>query len=156
MTDAQSATAKPLSHERARALFEHFYALMNERDPRHIPTIFTEDIEFQDDAWPETMKGYAEVERFFTALWRAVPDLRFELVEGPYLAEDGRRAAARVRIDGTMTGSADPPGFCADGHSVDDGVRRLLRAGRRAHQARAGDREHERCGDPDGHGARSR
>ena len=111
MTEAQSATAKPLSHERARALFEHFYALMNERDPRHIPTIFTEDIEFQDDAWPETMKGYAEVERFFTALWRAVPDLRFELVEGPYLAEDGRRAAARVRIDGTMTGSADPPGF---------------------------------------------
>lgn len=79
---------------------------MNERDVRHIPTIFTDDIEFQDDAWPETMRSHADIERFFTALWRAMPDLRFEPLEGPYLAEDGRHAAARVRVDGTMTGSA--------------------------------------------------
>lgn len=111
MSDSRTAATKPLSPESARALFEHFYELMNDRDVRHIPTIFTEDIEFQDDAWPETMRSHADVERFFTALWRAMPDLRFELVEGPYLAEDGRHAAARVRVTGTVTGPMDPPGF---------------------------------------------
>jgi steroid delta-isomerase-like uncharacterized protein len=91
-------------HERARSLFERFYQLLNERDVRHIPAIFTEDIVFQDDAWPEIMRGHADVERFLTALWRAVPDFRFELVEGPYLGEYGRRAAARVRVGGTLAG----------------------------------------------------
>lgn len=118
MSDSQTAAAKPLSPESARALFAHFYELMNERDVRHIPTIFTEDIEFQDDAWPETMRSHADIERFFTALWRAMPDLRFELLEGPYLAEDGRHAAARVRVDGTMTGPAEPPGFAPTGTRV--------------------------------------
>jgi predicted ester cyclase len=111
LSDTQTAATKPLSRESARALFEHIYELMNERDVRHIPTIFTEDIEFQDDAWPEIMRGHADVERFLTALWRAMPDLRFELLEGPYLGEDGRHAAARVRVSGTVTGPADPPGF---------------------------------------------
>jgi predicted ester cyclase len=57
------------------------------------------------------MRSHADIERFFTALWRAIPDLRFELLEGPYLAEDGRRAAARVRVSGTATGPLEPPGF---------------------------------------------
>jgi predicted ester cyclase len=111
MSDEQSTALERRSHESAHALFEHIYGLLNEHDIRHISTIFTEDIEFQDDAWPETMRGHADVERFITALWRAMPDLRFELVEGPYLSEDGRHAAARVRAGGTMIGSFDPPGF---------------------------------------------
>jgi steroid delta-isomerase-like uncharacterized protein len=111
MSDAPSTAVERRSHESTRALIEHFYELMNQRDVRSIPAIFTEDIEFQDDAWPEEMRGHADIERFFTALWRAVPDLRFELVEGPYLSEDGRHAAARVRVEGTTTGPFDPPGF---------------------------------------------
>jgi steroid delta-isomerase-like uncharacterized protein len=112
MSGEQGAAIKPLSPGSARALFERIYEqLLNERDVRHIPTIFTEDIEFRDDAWPEIMRGHADVERFLSSLWRAMPDLRFELVEGPYLAEDGRHAAARVRVEGTMTGPAEPPGF---------------------------------------------
>jgi steroid delta-isomerase-like uncharacterized protein len=111
LSDAQSATTTALNPGSARALFEHFYELVNEHDVRHIPAIFTEDIEFQDDAWPDLMKGHADVEAFLTALWRAMPDLRFELLEGPYLSEDGRHAAARVRVSGTVTGPLDPPGF---------------------------------------------
>ena len=78
---------------------------------RHIPTVFTEDVEFEDDAWPESIRGHAQMERFLTAVWRAMPDLRFEILEGPYLAEDGRHAAARVRVSGIATGRFDPPGF---------------------------------------------
>jgi steroid delta-isomerase-like uncharacterized protein len=117
MNEEQGAATKPLSPANARALFERIYELVNECDVRDIPTIFTEDIEFQDDAWPEVMRGHADVGRFLSSLWRAMPDLRFEVVEGPYLGADGRHAAARVRVEGTMTGSADPPGFApTNGH----------------------------------------
>ena len=108
--DQLAAAPERVSHEDARALFERVCELLNEHDVRHLPAIYTEDIEYQDDPWPEAIRGYAEMERFFTALWRASPDLRFELLEGPYLAEDGRHAAVRWRVGGTMTGSFDPPG----------------------------------------------
>jgi predicted ester cyclase len=118
MSDQTSTPPERLTPESARALFERNYQLLNERDVRHIPIIFTEDIEFNDDAWPETVRGHREMERFLTAVWRAIPDLRFELLEGPHLSEDGQHAAARVRVSGTMSGSLDPPGFAPTGNRV--------------------------------------
>ena len=114
---AEQTTAAPerLTHERARELFERAYALLNEHDPAHIPTVFTEDVVFEDDAWPETVHGHAGMERLLGAMWRAFPDFRFELLEGPYLTEDGGGAAARVRVTGTMKGPLDPPGFAPTG-----------------------------------------
>ena len=50
------------------------------------------------------------MERLFNALWRMSPDSRFELLEGPYLAEDGRHAAVRWRLSGAMTGPWEAPG----------------------------------------------
>ena len=117
MSDLSEAP-EVLSHDSARALFERNYELLNEHDLRHIPAIFTEDLEFRDDAWPETINGHAEMERFLTALWRALPDFRFELLDGPYLADGGRRAAARVRASGTAAGPFDPPGFAPTGAPV--------------------------------------
>lgn len=96
--------------DEARALFERFYALLNEHDVTHVREIFTEDVVFRDDAWPKVMQGHAAVQEFLSALWRAMPDLTFELLEGPYLSDDGRRAAVRVQIAGTMTGPY-PPGY---------------------------------------------
>jgi hypothetical protein len=84
--------------------------VFNERDVADIPTVYTEDIEYRDDAFPEVVTGHSGVERLFTALWRVASDCRFELVDGPYLSEDGRRAAVRWRISGTMTGPWEVPG----------------------------------------------
>jgi steroid delta-isomerase-like uncharacterized protein len=111
MSDQTATASERLNPESARELFERNYELLNKHDTRLIPTCFTEDVEFHDDAWPETIKGHTEMERFLTAVWRAAPDFRFEVLEGPYLAEDGRSAAVRVRASGTMTGPFDPPGF---------------------------------------------
>ena len=83
MSDQFGAAHQRLGYETARTLFERNFRLLNEHDVRHIPTIFTEEIELRDDAWPEIINGHAAVERFVTALWRALPDFRFELVEGP-------------------------------------------------------------------------
>ena len=43
-----------------------------------------------------------------------MPDLRFELLEGPYLLGENR-AAFRWRGTGTLTGPLDPPGFAPTG-----------------------------------------
>jgi hypothetical protein len=44
-------------------------------------------------------------------LFRAIPDVRVELLDGPYLSVDRGGVAVLLRIRGTMTGSLDPPGF---------------------------------------------
>ena len=118
MADQTTATPERLTHERARDLFERFYELLNQHDPRQIPAIFTDDIVFVDDASPDTVRGHGDMERFLGSIWRAFPDFRFELAEGPYLSEDGG-VAARVRVTGTMTGPLDPPGFAPTGRRLD-------------------------------------
>jgi steroid delta-isomerase-like uncharacterized protein len=115
MTDQSTTAPAGLTHAEAGQIFRRVYELLNEHDPAHIPAIFTEDVVFEDDAWPETVRGHAEMERFLAAVWRAFPDFRFELLEGPFLAEDGRHAAAHVRVSGTMSGPLDPPGFAPTG-----------------------------------------
>ncbi len=103
-----------LTHERAREIFQRTYDLLNEHDLAHVPAIFTEDIVFEDDAAPESIRGHEEMRRFLSSIWTAFPDLRFERLHGPYLAQDGG-VAAQVRMTGTMKGKLDPPGFLPTG-----------------------------------------
>lgn len=119
MSDQPSAMPERITHDEARALFERVYERLNEHDVRHIPALFTEDVVFDDDAWVEPVRGHAEMERFLSSLWRAMPDFRFELLEGPYLGEDPGHVAARVRAGGTVTGRFDPPGFAPTGTRVE-------------------------------------
>ena len=118
MSAQTTSASETFTETSARALFSRNFALFNEHDMAHVPTLVGEDVVFQDDAWPETIHGRAEMERFFAALWRAMPDLRFELVDGPFVAGSGRRAAVRVRFIGTALGPIDPPGFAPTGRPV--------------------------------------
>ncbi|MGH2963109.1 MAG: nuclear transport factor 2 family protein [Solirubrobacterales bacterium] len=100
---------EPHTSESARAIIQRLKRVFNERDVAGVAAVYTEDIEYDDDAWPEPVKGHAGVERLFGALWRMESDCRFELVDGPYLSEDGGRVAVRWRVVGTMTGPWDVP-----------------------------------------------
>ena len=106
-----------LTHERAREILQRAYGLINEHDPANVPTIFTEDIVFEDDAAPETVRGHEDMRRFLASMWTAFPDFRLELLQGPYLAQDGG-VAAQLRMTGTMKGKLDPPGFLPTGAPV--------------------------------------
>ena len=117
MPDQSTATVESLTHERARALFGRAYEQLNTREIKRVPEVFTEDIVFQDDAWPETVRGHAEMKRFLGALWTAFPDFRFELIDA-YLGEAEGSAAAHVRVSGTMNGPLDPPGFAPTGRRL--------------------------------------
>ena len=78
-------------------------------------SLLTEDAEVRDDSWPKTMHGHADVREFLEALWRAVPDMTFELLDGPYVVAGEARASFHWRGFGTFTGLTDPPGFAPTG-----------------------------------------
>jgi predicted ester cyclase len=52
-------------------------------------------------------------------MFRAIPDVRIELIDGPYLSLDGAGVAVRLRVTGTMTGPLTPPGFAPTGGPVE-------------------------------------
>jgi hypothetical protein len=58
---------RPMSSS-AGGFFERYFALINEHDLRHVDELFTDDLEFDDDAWPGVIHGREEMRRFLTCL----------------------------------------------------------------------------------------
>jgi steroid delta-isomerase-like uncharacterized protein len=98
-----------------RSLVGGWLDAWNSHDPDRVLNLLTEAVEARDDSWPTPMHGHAEVREFVEALWRAVPDMTFELLTGPYVIPDEPRASFHWRGTGTFTGRMDPPGFAPTG-----------------------------------------
>lgn len=104
----------------ARHFLERLYAAVNAHDADAVAALCCEDVEWEDPGAPETLLGRAFVHRFHRdILFPAFPDLRIDLVDGPYLSLDGTGCAARLRLSGTMTGPMSPPGFAPTGGSIE-------------------------------------
>ena len=103
------------SIEWTRELVTSWLDAWNSHQPDRILDLLTEDVEARDDSWPKPMHGHREVREFVEALWRAVPDMTFELLAGPYVIPDEPRASFHWRGSGTFTGRMDPPGFAPTG-----------------------------------------
>jgi steroid delta-isomerase-like uncharacterized protein len=94
----------------------------NSHDPDRLLALMAPDVVYDDSAWPTTMRGHDDVRRFLEHAWRACPDMRFELLEGPYTRGEDK-AAFWWRGTGTLTGDVDPPGFAPTGKRFEtDGV----------------------------------
>jgi steroid delta-isomerase-like uncharacterized protein len=94
----------------------------NSHDPDRLLAFLHEEVEYDDSTWPQTMHGHADVREFLTAAWRAFPDMRFDVVEGPYRLGDNK-AAIWWRGSGTMLGPLEPPGYAPTGRPWElDGV----------------------------------
>jgi steroid delta-isomerase-like uncharacterized protein len=95
----------------------------NSHEPDRLLDLMTEDIVYDDSAWPRTMRGHADVREFLAHAWRAFPDMRFELLAGPFLHPAEPRAAYHWRGQATHTGPIDPPGMPPTGRRWEvDGV----------------------------------
>lgn len=86
--------------------------------PEQLLGLMTDDIVYDDSAWPQTMRGKADVREFLDHTWRAFPDLEFDAIGGPHVAEDGPRAAFWWKGTGTHTGPIDPPGIPPTGKRI--------------------------------------
>jgi steroid delta-isomerase-like uncharacterized protein len=95
----------------------------NSHQADQVLAFLTEDVEVRDDSWPQTMRGHGDVREFLEALWRAIPDMTFEALEGPYVIPGEPRASFHWLGSGTFTGPMDPPGFAPTGRRWEiDGV----------------------------------
>jgi steroid delta-isomerase-like uncharacterized protein len=93
---------------------EAYLAAWNSHDEARLLAFLHPEIVYDDAAWPVTMRGHDDVRTFLRFAWRAFPDLRFEILDGPFrLGAD--KAAWRWRGRGTMTGPVDPPRFAPTG-----------------------------------------
>lgn len=90
-------------------------AAWNSHEPDRLLELMTEDIVYDDSAWPETMRGHGDVRAFLDWAWRAMPDMTFEVADGPYLMPGQPKAAFYWKGTGTFTGPLDPPGFAPTG-----------------------------------------
>ena len=106
-----------------REFVPRWLAAWNSHEPHRVLELLTSDVEVRDDSWPKPMHGHADVREFLAALWRAVPDMTFELLDGPYVIPGEPRASFHWRGSGTFTGRMDPPGFAPTGKRWEvDGV----------------------------------
>jgi steroid delta-isomerase-like uncharacterized protein len=97
---------------------ERFGAAWNSHQPERLLELMTEDIVYDDSAWPRTMRGHGDVREFLEFLWRALPDLEFQDLEGPFFSKEAPTVAFYWKGTGTFTGPLDPPGFAPTGARI--------------------------------------
>ena len=110
-----ASATDPAFAEWVREFIPRWLAAWNSHRAEEILEFLTDDVEIRDDSWPKAMHGHADVREFLEALWRAIPDMTFELLDGPYLTPGESRAAIHWRGYGTFSGRMDPPGFAPTG-----------------------------------------
>lgn len=104
----------------ARHFLERLHAAVNAHDAQALSKLCCEDVIWDDPAAPEPLHGREAVYRFHRdIMFRAIPDVKIDVVDGPYLSLDGTGVAVRLRIGGTMTGPLIPPGFAPTGGRVE-------------------------------------
>jgi len=106
--------------EFARQFLERLHAAVNAHDAEALAALCCEGVIWDDPAALEPLHGRDAVYRFHRdIMFRAIPDVKIEIVDGPYLALDRTSVAVRSRISGTMTGPLTPPGFAPTGGAIE-------------------------------------
>lgn len=111
MTDATTDTTAGLNPAFVKDFAERWRAAWNSYDPDRLLELMAEDIVYDDSAWPRTMHGHADVREFLTSVWRATPDLAFDLLDEPFLLPGAPKAVLYWKATGTFSGPLEPPGF---------------------------------------------
>src|SRR3954453_19028540 len=101
------------------AFCERYLAAWNGRDADAMAPLITEDIVWHDPAMPAPARGIPAVQECMRMSWNAFPDLRFSEPDLPHQTADGDNVAWAWRMQGTMRGPLDPPGFGPTEKSMD-------------------------------------
>jgi steroid delta-isomerase-like uncharacterized protein len=109
-----------------------YMAAWNGCDTAAMAELINEDVEWADPALAQPARGVAEVQEFMRTSFRAFPDLHFGEPDPPALAVSGDVVLWCWSMEGTHTGTIDPPGFAPTGKRMHvDGVDRwTMRGGR--------------------------
>ena len=99
----------------------------NGHDADEFTELMTEDVVLEHSALPGTLRGRSEVRGYYADnVWRAFPDMRLELEDGPFLHPRASRFSVAWRISGTHIGRIDPPGLAPTGRRIDLPMREIV------------------------------
>ena len=115
----QTASGPAVDREWVDDFAQRWLGAWNSHEPDRLLGLMTEDIVYDDSAWPTQMRGHGDVREFLDHSWAALPDMRFELVERPYLMPGEPKAAFYWRGTATHTGTLDPPGLAPTGKRLE-------------------------------------
>ena len=118
MTQQQTTATQGADPGWVAGFADRWLAAWNSHEPDRLLALMTDDIVYDDSAWPTTMRGHAAVREFLEHAWKGLPDMRFELADGPYLSPDEPKAAFYWRGHATHTGLIDPPGLKPTGKTL--------------------------------------
>jgi steroid delta-isomerase-like uncharacterized protein len=114
---AETATDMPVTDLDLEAFTRRYMAAWNACGTAALAELVSEDVVWADPALAEPARGLAAVQDFMRASFRSFPDLRFSEPPRPHLSVAGSRVAWAWRMEGTMNGYIDPPGFAPTGES---------------------------------------
>jgi steroid delta-isomerase-like uncharacterized protein len=119
MTQQAAVVSQGADPEWVAGFVERWADAWNSHSPERVLELMTDDVVYDDSAWPKTMRGHADVREFLDHSWRAFPDLNFGVREGPYVHASEPKAAFWWDGGGTHTGLLDPPGLKATGKRME-------------------------------------
>lgn len=117
-------TGTHVTHEFLDEFVQRYGDAWRSCDPARVVAECTVDTVWRVPGTTDPLVGRVAVAEWLASLFRMMPDALFEYPVGPPFASvDGTAAAARFRLQGTMRGPMEPPGFAAtDSPIVDEGV----------------------------------
>ena len=118
MTQAQ-APASTVDRAFVEDFLPRWLEAWNSHTPERLLALMTDDIVYNDAAWPQTMHGHSDVREFLNHAWTGLPDLRFEAKDGPFLHPTQPQATVSWRGSATHTGPIDPPGLAPTGRRLE-------------------------------------
>jgi len=119
MTQHDVTTGRGVDPEWLDGFIKRWEAAWDSHDPDRVLALMTDDIHYEDSAWPQPMNGHDEVREFLESVWKSLPDAHFGFIEGPFLHPSEPKAAFYWRGTGTNSGPTDPPGLKPTGKSLD-------------------------------------
>ncbi len=96
----------------AAGFLRNLHDAVNAHDATAIGALCHQAVVWEDPAAPGTLHGRDAVVGFHRdIMFPALPDVRVEIIEGPFLSAAGTEIAVRLRVSGRMEGYLTPPGF---------------------------------------------
>ena len=120
MTDT-AARPQSITDEFAQEWIQRFLAGWASHDAAELLKLTTEDVHWEDPfIYPDgSLHGHTALREWLAYVWRAVPDVEFQIVGQPLIAVDRSRLMFEWVGTGRMTGALDPPGFAPINRNVD-------------------------------------
>jgi hypothetical protein len=93
-------------------VLDRYYDVLYRHDLDAIADVVAEDAVFDDDFLPGVVfRGPEQFRGVFELMWAAVPDEKFEILHGPYFADEVDECAVHGRISGTLANAVPDMGF---------------------------------------------